>query len=81
MESWLGLVWIQIQIVLSFSKPSQMELVWKLQILPHNYINLNSYSGSLRQMGILEDLLDFSKHVWPPIISAQIQKQFFFLEF
>jgi hypothetical protein len=63
--SGLGLVWIQVQIVLSYVfKPSQMELVWKMQILPYNYINLNSYSGRPRQIGILGNLSDFFKHVW-----------------
>jgi hypothetical protein len=34
-------------------KPSQMELVWKLQVLPYNHANLNSHSGNSRQVRIL----------------------------
>jgi hypothetical protein len=47
MEMELGLVWIQIQTLFSFIfKPSEIEIVWKLQILPYNYANLNSHSQS-----------------------------------
>jgi hypothetical protein len=43
-----------------------MEFVWKLQISPYNYANLNSYSGRSKQIKFLENLLDFSKQVWIP---------------
>jgi hypothetical protein len=58
-----------------------MELVWKLQILPYNHANLNSHSGSSRQVRIIEFLPDFSNHVGPQINSAQIHKQLGFEEF
>jgi hypothetical protein len=41
-----------------------MGLVWKLQILPYNYANLNSHSGRSGQVRILENLSDFSKYGW-----------------
>jgi hypothetical protein len=64
MANELDLVWIQIQTPFSFIfKPSQMEHVWKLQILPHNYTNLNSHSRRSRQVRILGNLQDFS-NVW-----------------
>jgi hypothetical protein len=44
-------------------KPSPMELVWKLQILPYNHTHLNSYSGRSRQERILGKLSFFSKQV------------------
>jgi hypothetical protein len=60
----LGLVRIQIQTLFYFIfKPSQMEVVWKMQILPYNYANLNSHSGRSRQVRILENLPDFSNLV------------------
>jgi hypothetical protein len=43
-----------------------MELIWKLQILPYNYANLNSYSRRLRQIRILGNLSEFSKHAGAP---------------
>jgi hypothetical protein len=82
LEMELGLVWIQIQTLFSFIfNPSQMELVWKLQILPYNHANLNSYSGRPRWISIPWNLSDFSKQVWSPNKLAQIQKQFCFQEF
>jgi hypothetical protein len=64
MASELGLDWIQIQILFSFIfKPSKMELVWKLQIMPYNYTNLNSHFGRSGQIRILENLSYFYKHV------------------
>jgi hypothetical protein len=60
----LGLVRIQIQTLFYFIfKPSQMEVVWKMQILPYNYANLNSHSRRSRQVRILENLPDFSNLV------------------
>jgi hypothetical protein len=65
MASELGLVCIQIQALFSFIfKPSKMELVWKLQNFPYNYVNLNLHSGRSRQIRILGNLSDFLKHVW-----------------
>jgi hypothetical protein len=67
MEMELDLIWIQIQILFPFTfKPSQLELVWKLRILPYNDANLNSYFGRPRQIIISGNLLDFSKQVWTP---------------
>jgi hypothetical protein len=43
-----------------------MELVWKHQIWPYNPKNLNSHSRISRQLRILENLIDFSKHVGTP---------------
>jgi hypothetical protein len=40
-------------------KPSQRELVRKLQILPYNHGNINSYSGRPRKIRILGNLPDF----------------------
>jgi hypothetical protein len=57
----LDLVQIQVQIHVSFYfKPSQMEHVWKLQIVQYNYTNLNSYSRWTRQKRFLGNLSDFS---------------------
>jgi hypothetical protein len=41
-----------------------MELVWKLQVFPYNHANINSHFKRSRQVIILGNLLDFSKHVW-----------------
>jgi hypothetical protein len=57
-------------------KPSQMELVWKLQIFPYNHTNINSYSGRTRQIRIYTICQIFSNRFEPPINLAQIQKQF-----
>jgi hypothetical protein len=43
-----------------------MELVWELQNLPYNHPKINSHSGRSRQIRILENLSDFSPHVWTP---------------
>jgi hypothetical protein len=65
LEMELSLDWIQIQTLFSFIfKPSQMEFVWKLQILPYSHAILNSHSGMSRQIRILGNLLDFSKPAW-----------------
>jgi hypothetical protein len=42
-------------------KPSQMEVIWKLQILAYNHANLNSHNERSRQIRILGNLLDFSQ--------------------
>jgi hypothetical protein len=46
-----------------YFKPRPRELVWKLKIFPYNHANLNSHSGRSRQVRILENLPEFSKHV------------------
>jgi hypothetical protein len=51
--------------LLFFFKPSQMELVWKLQLLPYSHTNLNSPSGRSRKIGILGNLSGFFQQVWP----------------
>jgi hypothetical protein len=62
LEMGLGLVQIQIQNLFSFIfKPSQLELVWRLQILPYDHVNLNSHSIRSRQIRISRNLSDFSK--------------------
>jgi hypothetical protein len=40
-----------------------MELVWKLQVLPYNHANINSHSGRPRQLRLLGNLPESSKHV------------------
>jgi hypothetical protein len=62
-------------------KPSQMELVWKLQILTYNYGNLNSHSGSSIQISILGNLSDFYKHVCTPNKFSPNSKAIWILEF
>jgi hypothetical protein len=58
-----------------------MELVWKLQILPYNYANLNSHSGRSRKIRILGNLPDLSKHFWTSNKFGPISKAVCFLDF